>query len=90
MIVREDKINLVLRIQEIGVFRDKGLMVGVKTIWAVVAMVREAGGIFSEAEEVRIGISQISIMAQWIMEITIREMEAVKDMVEAMGAGQDF
>jgi hypothetical protein len=53
-------------------------------------MVWEAVGIFSGAEEVMIGILRISTMGQWIMEITNREVEAVKDMVEAMGAGQDF
>jgi hypothetical protein len=89
MIVREDKINLVLVMQLMVDFLVKGLVVGARTIWAIVAMVWEAVEIFSGAEEV-IGILQILIMGQWIVEIANREVEEVKDMVEAMEVGQDF
>jgi hypothetical protein len=90
MIVREDEISWIMVMQVMVSFLIKGLKVGVKMIRAIEAMVGEAAEIFSEAEAVEIGISQISTVGQWIEEITIREVEEAKDMVEVMGAGQDF
>jgi diacylglycerol kinase len=77
--------------QVMEVFLDKGLMrIVAQTIRAIVAMVGEAMEIFSEVEEVIIGISQISTTGLWMLEIINSEVEEVKDMEEAMGAEQDF